>query len=124
MENQDHNGHGESHDDHATEGNRQYYPQGWWMPLAGLVTVALGFCIIGYFAFNISGTDKWGQHDQTEMHDAHHGDAEQPGHHDGSDVKEDHGKTAPADHKESTSTDSLKPADDAGHDHNSDDHHH
>ncbi|CAN5784208.1 hypothetical protein BH11BAC7_BH11BAC7_17600 [soil metagenome] len=74
MENHDHNGHGESHDDHATEGNRQYYPKGWWMPLAGLVTVALGFCIIGYFAFNVSGTDKWGQREETGIHDALYGD--------------------------------------------------
>ncbi len=90
MENHDHNGHGTGHDDHATEGNRQYYPQGWWMPLAGLVTVALGFCIIGYFAFNISGTDKWGQREETAVHDPIHGEAQEPGHTHGPGVKEHH----------------------------------
>lgn len=113
MENHDHNGHGESHDDNATEGNRQYYPKGWWMPLAGLVIVALGFTVIGYFAFNISGTDKWGQREETEIHDAVHGDDDAEGHsHDhgskghessghtnnnGADVKESEGLMAPID---------------------------
>jgi hypothetical protein len=67
MENHENNGHGESHGDHATEGNRQYYPKGWWMPLIGLLVVALGFTTIGYFAFNVSGTDKWGKKEQCEM---------------------------------------------------------
>lgn len=71
MENHDHNGHGESHDDHATEGNRQYYPKGWWVPLIGLVVVAFGFTVIGYYAFKVSGTDKWGKHEQCEMQDGH-----------------------------------------------------
>jgi hypothetical protein len=77
MENHDHNGHGESHDDHATEGNRQYYPKGWSLPLIGLVIVALGFTVIGYFAFNVSGTDKWGKSEQCETGHGHgdgHGD--------------------------------------------------
>lgn len=74
MENHDHNGHGESHDDHATEGNRQYYPKGWSLPLIGLVIVAFGFTVIGYFAFNISGTDKWGKSEQCETHGDGHGE--------------------------------------------------
>lgn len=75
MENHDHNGHGESHDDHATEGNRQYYPKGWALPLFGLVVIALGFAVIGYFCFNISGTDKWGKTEQCEVgHGEGHGE--------------------------------------------------
>src|ERR1041384_7189499 len=67
MENHENNGHGESHDDHATEGNRQYYPKGWWVPLIGLVIVALGFTVIGTFVFSASGTDRWGKKEQCEM---------------------------------------------------------
>lgn len=75
MENHDHNGHGESHDDHATEGNRQYYPKGWALPLFGLVVIALGFAVIGYFCFNVAGTDKWGKTEQCEAgHGEGHGE--------------------------------------------------
>ena len=66
MEQHESNGHGNSHDDHATEGNRQYYPKGWWVPLIGLVTVALGFTLLGGFIFGISGTDKWGKSNQCQ----------------------------------------------------------
>jgi hypothetical protein len=61
MENHENNGHGNSHDDAHTEGNRQYYPKGWWVPLAGLATVALGFALLGGFIFSVSGTERWGQ---------------------------------------------------------------
>ena len=139
MENHDHNEHGDSH----TEGNRQSYPKGWWVPLAGLVVVALGFTVIGYFAFNISGTDKWGKSEQCETHDGH-GDAhgEKKGeccaegkeceHHKGGHEKEGHdahghdkvkdaeGAMAPGgEHKDSAS---AKPAVEA--EHNADGHHH
>lgn len=122
MENHD-NGHEESHDDHATEGNRQYYPKGWWMPLAGLLVVALGFTVIGYFAFDISGTDKWGQREETEMHDAIHGNKDADGHshdhgskghessghtnNDNNDVKQSEGLMATPD---SMKNDSMHPA--------------
>lgn len=67
MEHHENNGHGESHDDHETEGNRQYYPKGWWVPLIGLLVVALGFTVIGTFVFSVSGTDRWGKQEQCEM---------------------------------------------------------
>jgi hypothetical protein len=67
MEHHENNGHGESHDDHETEGNRQYYPKGWWVPLIGLLVVALGFTVIGTFIFSASGTDRWGKSEQCEM---------------------------------------------------------
>ncbi len=107
-------GHETGHDDHATEGNRQYYPQGWWMPLAGLITVALGFAIIGYFCLDISGTDKWGAREETHAHDAIHGDAQEPGHTHGPGVKENHdhgqeaeGHTAPSANEQNASGDSA-----------------
>src|SRR6266403_6177818 len=66
MEHHENNGHGESHDDHATEGNRQYYPKGWWVPLIGLLIVALGFTALGTFVFSHSGTDRWGKTEQCD----------------------------------------------------------
>ncbi len=66
MEHHENNGHGNSHDDSQTEGNRQYYPKGWWVPLVGLVTIALGFTLIGGFVLRASGTDKWGKSEQCE----------------------------------------------------------
>jgi hypothetical protein len=53
-----------AHDDHAhdnTEGNRQYYPKGWWVPLGGLAAIALCFALLGGWILSMSGTDKWGQ---------------------------------------------------------------
>jgi|GEM_PF-1948502 hypothetical protein len=55
--------HHEAHDDHGhdnTEGNRQYYPQGWHLPLVGLFVVAFFFAVGGGLLLGISGTDKWG----------------------------------------------------------------
>ncbi|HET6990751.1 MAG TPA: hypothetical protein VFJ43_05480 [Bacteroidia bacterium] len=69
MEHHENNGHGNSHDDHATEGNRQYYPKGWWVPLIGLLIVALGFTALGTFVLSHSGTDRWGKTEQCEMKD-------------------------------------------------------
>lgn len=54
------NGHGQSHDHDETEGSRQYYPKGWFIPLAGLAVVALGLILIAGWAVGHSGTDKWG----------------------------------------------------------------
>lgn len=58
--------HHESHDDHGhdtTEGNRQYYPGGWHLPLIGLFVVAFLFALGGGMLLGVSGTDKWGQHE-------------------------------------------------------------
>lgn len=66
MDNHEHNDHGHSSEHDNTEGSRQYYPKGWWMPLAGLVTIALGFALLGGTVLGISGTDKWGQSAQHE----------------------------------------------------------
>lgn len=49
----------DSHDN--TEGNRQYYPKGWYLPLIGLAAIALGFALLGGTILGISGTDKWGK---------------------------------------------------------------
>ena len=70
--------HENSHDDHGhdtTEGNRQYYPQGWYMPLVGLFVVALIFAIGAGALLGISGSDKWGKHEvcHTENCDGHCG---------------------------------------------------
>lgn len=70
--------HHESHDDHGhdnTEGNRQYYPQGWHLPLIGLFVVAFFFAVGGGMLLGISGTDKWGQHEvcHNEKCDGHCG---------------------------------------------------
>ncbi|CAN5381652.1 hypothetical protein BH09BAC5_BH09BAC5_19950 [soil metagenome] len=62
MENHENSG----HDDHNTEGNRQSYPKGWWMPLIGLLIVALGFSAIGTVIFSVSGTDRWGKTEQCD----------------------------------------------------------
>ncbi|MBI3511588.1 MAG: hypothetical protein HY064_13080 [Bacteroidetes bacterium] len=64
MGNHESNGHAENNDHDMTEGKAQYYPKGWWIPLAGLVTVALGFTLLAGFIFSHSGTDKWGKSDK------------------------------------------------------------
>ncbi|HTL81456.1 MAG TPA: hypothetical protein VL651_07115 [Bacteroidia bacterium] len=64
MANHESNGHSEDHDHDNTEGNHQYYPKGWYLPLVGLVVIALGFTALGSFAFSISGTDRWGKTEQ------------------------------------------------------------
>ena len=56
-----------NHDDHGhdmTEGKRQYYPKGWYIPLAGLVLVALIFSLGAGSLLGVSGTDKWGKKDE------------------------------------------------------------
>lgn len=58
--------HHEAHDDHGhddTEGKRQYYPKGWYLPLVGLFVVAFVFAIGLGSLLAISGTDKWGKHE-------------------------------------------------------------
>jgi hypothetical protein len=129
MENHDHNGHGESHDDHATEGNRQYYPKGWWMPLVGLLVVALGFTVIGYFVLGVSGTDKWGQ--RQEIVEGEHGTSHSDGNpkHDApheKGAKDDGTHTpAPAATTDTTKADTTKKSTEPAHeDHNADEHHH
>lgn len=61
MAHHDSNGHGSSHDHDDTEGSRQYYSKGWYLPLIGLVVIALGFSLLGGFVLGHSGTDKWGK---------------------------------------------------------------
>ena len=86
--------HEDSHDHghDMTEGNRQYYPKGWYLPLVGLFVVAFFFAYGGGALLGISGTDKWGVveycHDANcsghcgmEHGDAAHSDA--TGHDDG-----------------------------------------
>lgn len=78
--------HSNDHGHDNTEGNRQYYPQGWYLPLVGLFVLALAFGFGAGSLLDISGTDKWGKsaeeghgHDshQTEgTHDAGNGDAD------------------------------------------------
>jgi hypothetical protein len=58
---EDNHGHDHGHDN--TEGSRQYYPKGWWVPLAGLALIALCISLTAGFALNHSGTDKWGKHE-------------------------------------------------------------
>jgi len=64
--------HEESHDDHGhdnTEGSRQYYPKGWYLPLVGLFIVAFGFSYGAGAILGISGTDKWGHKEMCHMED-------------------------------------------------------
>jgi hypothetical protein len=110
MENHENNGHGESHDDHATEGNRQYYPKGWWMPLVGLLVVALGFTAIGTFAFSVSGTDRWGKKEQCEMKDGKEGECCKDGKE--GECKDEHGKGDSKEMKEGKEGKSNNPATD------------
>lgn len=57
------------HEEHNADGDRQVYPKGWWMPLIGILIIALGFTSIGAFAFSASGTERWGKTEQCEMKD-------------------------------------------------------
>jgi hypothetical protein len=60
----------DSHDDHGhdnTEGSRQYYPKGWYLPLVGLFIVAFGFAYGAGAILGISGTDKWGHKEMCHM---------------------------------------------------------
>ncbi|HLG04280.1 MAG TPA: hypothetical protein VI731_11850 [Bacteroidia bacterium] len=55
------NGHGQGTSHDNTEGDRQYYPSGWYIPLAGLVATVFGLiCLAAYF-MEFSGTDRWGK---------------------------------------------------------------
>jgi hypothetical protein len=133
--------HHESHDDHGhddTEGNRQYYPQGWYIPLLGLFIVAFFFAFGGGALLGISGTDKWGVHEvcHTKDCDGHCGmDHEKACCTDGTceHCKAEHGDahtTPTTDHAQDSTaiampaadcvkTDSVKPAEEAhdGHSH-------
>ncbi|MCU0435853.1 MAG: OmpA family protein [Bacteroidia bacterium] len=83
MANHDAHHDGHDHDHDHTEGNRQYYPKGWWIPLVALVVFAIGFAGLGGWLFSLSGTDRWGKH---SAHDEHgHGGhkTEMAAHHDG-----------------------------------------
>jgi len=74
--------HGNDHGHDNTEGKRQYYPQGWYLPLVGLFVIAFVFALGAGSLLGISGTDKWGKsadeghgaHQTEGTHDAH-GDA-------------------------------------------------
>ena len=68
-----------SHDHDHTEGKRQSYPQGWWIPLAGLVVVAIIFAFGIGSLLNIAGTDKWGK----TAEDHGHGHEVEAAHHEG-----------------------------------------
>lgn len=57
MSNHEHNDHGHSSDHDHTEGKRQYYPKGWYLPLFGLLVIALGFGLLGGFILENAGTD-------------------------------------------------------------------
>lgn len=85
--------HHEDSNDHGhdmTEGSRQYYPKGWYLPLLGLFVVAFLFSWGSGALLGISGTDKWGKSEQCcadphcdgncEGHDDAHHDGE---HHEG-----------------------------------------
>jgi hypothetical protein len=60
------NAHTDNHDSHATEGDRQSYPKGWWIPKVGLLIIALGFTVLGSVIFSHAGTDRWGKTEQCE----------------------------------------------------------
>ncbi|HTF05210.1 MAG TPA: hypothetical protein VK826_14375 [Bacteroidia bacterium] len=83
---EDSHGHDNDHDN--TEGNRQYYPQGWYFPLVGLLALAICFALGAGSLLGISGTDKWGKSsDEGHGHETHQTD--------------DHHGTGDADHHES-----------------------
>ena len=78
--------HDDSHNDHGhdmTEGKRQYYTKGWFIPLVGLVIVAFAFSAGAGAILGISGTDKWGKKEccEGEKCEGHEGmDAKTDGH--------------------------------------------
>ncbi len=84
----EHNGHGQSHDSH-NEGNGQYYPKSWWIPLVGLFVIAFGFSLLGGWILGISGTDKWGATHDTEQSHHHGAPALDQEHHEEMDPKQD-----------------------------------
>ncbi|GAB4143958.1 MAG: hypothetical protein Fur0041_19000 [Bacteroidia bacterium] len=103
--------HGHDHDHDHTEGNRQYYPQGWWIPVVGLVVIGLGFGLLGYNLFNIAGTDKWGKgHETAEMHGGHGHEAEghKDAHNDHQEAKHEETPAAPAHDSTAPAADSSK----------------
>lgn len=93
--------HENSHDDHGhdmTEGNRQYYPKGWYVPLVGLFVVAFFISLGAGALLGISGTDKWGKSEQCCADPHCSGDCE---HHDATAVEGDHHE---GDHHDTTGT--------------------
>lgn len=99
MANHDAHHDGHDHDHDHTEGNRQYYPKGWWIPLVALVVFAIGFAGLGGWLFSLSGTDRWGKHSADDEHGHGGHKTEMAAHHDGD--KHD------ADHKHTTENDSM-----------------
>jgi OmpA-OmpF porin, OOP family len=97
MANHDAHHDGHDHDHDHTEGNRQYYPKGWWIPLVALVIFAIGFAGLGGWLFSLSGTDRWGKHTEDEHGHGGHKTEMAAGHGD-----EHHG-----DKKEEAKTDSV-----------------
>lgn len=100
--------HENDHDDHShdTEGNRQYYPKGWHIPLIGLVVVGLGVSIGAGLLLGISGTDKWGKTE--EVADHHDGTHMEGDHHDATGTT---GKTSDGHHSDSANVQVAPPAD-------------
>jgi cytoskeletal protein RodZ len=121
--------HEDSHDHghDMTEGKRQYYPSGWYLPLVALVAIGIVFAFGAGSLLGISGTDKWGKNNTHETAEGHgHDDV----HHDGDNhateapdasAADNHHNTdstpaAAADPADSTAkADSVAPKADAGH---------
>lgn len=114
------NSHDGQHGHDDTEGNRQYYPKGWYIPLIGLVVVAFFISLGAGALLGISGTDKWGKTEEHADGDHHDGTHMEGDHHDG-DHHDAHGSTPAADthHNDSANVtagadtakgDSAKPA--------------
>lgn len=121
--------HEESHDDHGhdnTEGSRQYYPKGWYLPLVGLFIVAFGFAYGAGSLLGISGTDKWGHKEMCHMEncDGHcgmdHGDAGCCKEGEGAECKDEHNaeghESAAAPHTNDSTAVAAAPADTMKHD--------
>ncbi len=97
--------HGNDHGHDNTEGNRQYYPQGWYLPLLALCLVAVAFAFGAGSLLGISGTDKWGAKQEhvcddhcgadCEHKDAHHDAGHGDAHHDADHHNADHNHDAP-----------------------------
>ncbi len=126
--------HEDSHDHghDMTEGKRQYYPSGWYLPLVALVAIGIVFAFGAGSLLGISGTDKWGKCNDAHCvaegncsghDDAHggHGDADHhaTGGHEAPAADNHHNTdstpaaAAPAD--STAKADSVTPKADAGH---------
>lgn len=86
--------HANDHGHDNTEGNRQYYPQGWYLPLIGLTVIAIVFALGAGSLLGISGTDKWGKGGDDHGHSTH----QTEGTHEGGHGDADHHDVAPAPH--------------------------